>query len=314
MHIMKIHRCLAALLLSVSVHATEVAMKTDSGTLKGSIEEVGESKSSIVFIHPGSGPTDRDGNSSALPGKNNSLKYLAEALKQEKIPSLRIDKRGIGASAPAGMAEKDLRFETYITDTMSWVKWLKQRGYQNVIVLGHSEGSTIGMVAAQDEEVAAYVSIAGPARSADQVLLEQLRPKLTAHPTLLKQCEETISQLKQGKQVAPTPPGLDSLFRASVQPYMISWFKYDPSIEITKVNKPILILQGNTDRQIPVSAAKQLHTKAPTSKLVVIEGMNHVLKDAKGSISEQLPSYSDPKLPINGKLTKALVTFFKELP
>ena len=95
---------------------------------------------------------------------------------------------------------------------------------------------------------------------------------------------------------------------------MISWFKYDPSVEITKVNKPILILQGSSDLQIPVSAAKQLHAKAHTSKLVIIEGMNHVLKDAKGSISEQLPSYFDPKRAINDKLIKALVTFVRELP
>ncbi len=170
------------------------------------------------------------------------------------------------------------------------------------------------MLAAQNEEVSAYISIAGPARPADQLLLDQLRPKLKNHPALLKQTEETISKLKQGKETSKIPPGLDMLFRPSVQPYIISWFKYNPSAEITKIKKPILILQGSTDIQVPVNAANQLHNKAPKSKLVIIEGMNHVLKDTKGTITQQLPSYSDPKLPLNKQLGDELADFVNSHP
>lgn len=297
--------------------ALEVELQTDTGILKGTLEETEGDKSKIILIHPGSGPTDRDGNSAALSGKNNSLKYLAEELAKNNIPSLRIDKRGIGASAQAGLAEKSLQFDIYVADTISWVKWLKQQGYSKVIVLGHSEGSTIGMIAAQQDAVDAYISLAGPSLSADKVLLKQLRPQLKPHPEILKSTEKIITDLKAGTS-SPIPdslPGsLKALFRPSVQPYMISWFKYDPSVEITKIKKPILIVHGSTDIQIPTQAAKNLHTKAPKSKLVIIKGMNHVLKDLEGTLQEQLPSYSDPKLPVNKQLTQSISSFVDSLP
>ena len=303
---------LLVLLSSLTAHALEVTMKTTGGVLKGTIEEVKGVKSSIVLIHPGSGPTDRDGNSALLPGKNNSLKYLAEHLKNKGIPSLRIDKRGIAASAAAGPKEKDLRFETYVNDTVSWVKHLQQIGYQNIIILGHSEGSLIGMLATQKENVSGYISIAGPARSADQLLLQQLRPNLIDHPELLNKAEKIVSQLKKGKTSKNPPANLAPIFRPSVQPYMISWFKYDPTLEIAKIKQPILIVQGSTDVQVPISAAKKLHAAVPNSQLVIIDSMNHVLKNIQGDVIQQLPSYSNPKLPLNQKLGETIVQFVKK--
>lgn len=67
-----------------------------------------------VLILAGSGPVDRDGN---LPGvRNESLKLLARALADQGVASLRVDKRGIGASRAAGSREEELRFDTYVAD------------------------------------------------------------------------------------------------------------------------------------------------------------------------------------------------------
>ena len=68
----------------------------------------------VVLLLSGSGPTDRNGNSPMLPGKNNSLLMLAEGLASNGIASLRYDKRGVGESAGAMVAEADLRFDTYV--------------------------------------------------------------------------------------------------------------------------------------------------------------------------------------------------------
>lgn len=297
---------------ALTVHGLEVEINTTGGVLKGSIEEVKDVNSPIVLIHPGSGPTDRDGNSALLPDKNNSLKYLAEFLKKHDIPSLRIDKRGVAASSAAGLKEKDVRFDTYVNDTVSWVKHLQQIGYQNIIILGHSEGALIGLLATQQSDASAYISIAGPANPANELLLAQLRTNLIRHPDLLEKSETIISKLKKGELSENPPAALAALFRPSVQPYLISWFKYDPSIEIAKINQPILILQGTTDVQVPVSSAKKLHASAPKSELVIIDGMNHILKNVQGDLSKQLPSYSNPKLPLNQKLGEAIVEFVKK--
>ena len=71
----------------------------------------------VVLLLSGSGPTDRNGNSPMLPGKNNSLLMLAEGLASNGIASLRYDKRGVGESASAMVAEADLRFETRMSTT-----------------------------------------------------------------------------------------------------------------------------------------------------------------------------------------------------
>ena len=60
----------------------------------------------------------------------------------------------------------------------------------------------------------------------------------------------------------------------------------------------MLVVQGTTDLQVTVADATRLAKAQPRAKLVVLEGMNHVLKPVGGSGAAQLPSYSDPTLKI----------------
>jgi len=201
------------LLLSFScLHSAEVQMTTPTGILRGELEPAkDDDKSCVVLIIPGSGPTDRDGNTAGLPGKNNSLKYLAEGLLQKNIPSLRIDKRGIGGSSTAMTKESDLRFDTYVQDVIEWIRYLRSKeGYRTVFVLGHSEGALIGLLAAvQKEPVNGYISVAGTARPAAKLILDQIRSKLP--PDLLAKSEIILKQLDAGNQVKDTPPELTPL-------------------------------------------------------------------------------------------------------
>ena len=106
------------------------------------------------------------------------------------------------------------------------------------------------------------------------------------------------------------PEQLAPLFRPSVQPYLISWLKYDPTKEISGLAGPILILQGSTDIQVSVVDAQLLARARPDAKLVVIDGMNHVLKEATTASTSQHHAYTDPKLPIAPGLWAALTPFF----
>lgn len=251
----------------------------------------------VVLIIAGSGPTNRDGNSIAIPGANNSNKMLAEGLAGQGIASLRYDKRGIGESAKAMGQESDLRFETYIDDAVLWGGRLRgDRRYSTLTIIGHSEGSLVGMVAAQKLMADAYVSLAGVGRPANQLILEQVKPQLP--PDLLKATEDALATLAAGKTLESFPPQLAMLFRPTVQPYMISWFHYDPAKEIAKLSIPVLIIQGTTDIQVSVRDAKLLSQANPAAKLLLVEGMNHVLKEVSNERSQQAKSYSDPSLPV----------------
>ena len=107
---------------------------------------------------------------------NNSLMMLANELKKNGIASLRFDKRGIGESTSSGMQESDLRFENYVNDVKAWVDLLKESNkFSKIIVLGHSEGSLIGMIASQKAEVEKFISVAGAGNSAGDIIREQLK-------------------------------------------------------------------------------------------------------------------------------------------
>ena len=287
----------------------EITLKTKTGDIKGSLLVPSNSeKASVVLIISGSGPTDRNGNNPNMT--NNSLMMLANELKKNGIASLRFDKRGIGESTSSGMQESDLRFENYVNDVKGWVDLLKESNkFSKIIVLGHSEGSLIGMIASQKAEVEKFISVAGAGNSAGDIIREQLK----AQPAVvLNQSLPIIEKLENGEREENVPQMLYALFRPSVQPYMISWFKYDPQIEIAKLNKPVLIVQGTTDIQVSVLDADKLASANNKAQKQIIEGMNHILKEADMDRIKNIQTYSMPDLPLKKPLIEIIVKFIEE--
>lgn len=292
----------------------EDTLKTPTGDLFGTLElPAAKQPVPVALIIAGSGPTDRNGNTPALPGSNNSLKMVADGLAARGIASLRYDKRGIAASRAAMTTEADLRFNHFIEDAEAWTKQLRaDKRFSTITVIGHSEGSLIGMVAAREAGADAYVSLEGAGRKAQDILAEQLKSQLP--PALFAQTERVLATLSAGAVPDSTPPMLAALFRPSVIPYLISWFKYDPAVEIEKLTIPVLIVQGTTDIQTSMTDAQALAGGNKSAKFIQIEGMNHILKEVSGDRLAQLPKYSDPTLPVVPLLLDAIAPFIKSVP
>lgn len=287
----------------------EITLKTKTGDIKGSllIPSFSE-KTAVVLIIAGSGPTDRNGNNPMMT--NNSLKMLAKELQKNGIASVRYDKRGIGESKNSGLQEIDLRFEDYVQDVEEWIKLLKEdERFSNIIVLGHSEGSLIGMIASHKQEAKKFISVAGVGIPAGDIIRKQLKgqPQFVLDESL-----KIIEKLENGETVENVSQMLYSLFRPSVQPYIISWFKYDPKKEIAKLDIPILIVQGTTDIQVSVSDADKLALANKKSQKQIIEGMNHILKEAVMDRQKNIQTYSIPDLPLKKELMEVIVKFIKE--
>ncbi|TQR17333.1 alpha/beta hydrolase [Psychrobacillus vulpis] len=296
----------------VKEDANFVQVKLKDGTMLGQLEiPQGEGPFPLIVIIAGSGPTDGDGNSLALPGKNNSLKMLAENLAAEGVASIRYDKRGVGKNSSLGGKEEELRFDQYIDDAAAWVQFAKDdERFSKVGIIGHSEGSLIGMVAAKKTESDAFISIAGAGRPIDQILMEQLETQLPAN--LIEESRIILDKLKQGEQVPTVSQELQSLFRPSVQPYMISWLKYDPAEQLQKLNSPVLLVNGSLDIQVPITDAQLLHNAKKESELLIIEKMNHVLKEAPEDREGNIATYSNPDLPLAEGLMDGIVDFLKK--
>ncbi len=263
----------------------------------------------LVIIIAGSGPTDMDGNTLGSELQNNSLKMLAEGLAAEGIASLRYDKRGIGKSQAAMMSEEQLRFEHYIDDAAAWADMFAyDKRFSTIAIAGHSEGSLIGMVAAQKSKaVKAYISIAGCGRPAYEVIEEQLKPQ----PEQVQREAAAINrELREGRTVEMVPSYLAALYRKSVQPYLISWYRYNPAKEIAKLRIPVLILQGDKDIQVGVDEAERLYAARMFSSYHIIRNMNHVLKHCESSeMMGQLDVYRNPTLPIKEELIEHIARF-----
>jgi len=284
-------------------------LETATGTIDGTLEVSALQRSPVVLIVAGSGPTDRNGNQLAVGLHDDAYGLMAADLEQRNVASLRYDKRGVGASAAAMTSERDLTFETYVDDAAAWVSQLRESGrFAKIAVAGHSEGSLIGMLAVEKAGADAFVSLEGAGRPITSVLREQLKPKLS--PQLYAQADAIITSLQNGKIVSDVPAELMLLFRPSVQPYLISWFKYDPAIEIAKLRVPVTIVQGTADVQVTTSDAEALHRAAPASRLVIVQGMNHVLKYAPDISSQEaiLKGYQDPSLPVAPQVVDAIVS------
>jgi pimeloyl-ACP methyl ester carboxylesterase len=288
-----------------------IVLDTAGGTIAGTLRlPAGPDKAPAVLIVAGSGPTDRDGNSAMLPGRNDSLRMLAEALARAGFASVRYDKRGIGASRSAASDESTLRFDTYVDDAAAWIARLKaDPRFSAVAVIGHSEGALIGMLAAERAGAAAYVSLAGVADGPGAVLRKQLAGKLP--PPLAADNERILSSLEQGRLAAEVPPALMAFYRPAIQPYMISWMKYLPPAHIAALRMPVLIVQGTTDIQVDAGQAQALKAARPAAELVLIDGMNHVLKEVPANAPNPLASYGDPSLPLHPQLMPAIVGFLK---
>ena len=283
---------------------TPIKLQTKTGQIFGTLTIPKTFKQGpLALVIAGSGPMDRNCNNPAMIC--DAYKKLAYELAENGIASLRYDKRGIAESTAAVENESDLLFGDYVNDAKDWIQLAKQdKRFTQIVLIGHSEGSLIGMLAATKADK--FVSVAGPGQSANILLKEQLK----AQPQEFQDLSfPIIDSLVVGKKVDNVNPMLKSLFRSSVQPYMISWFKYDPQIEIKKLTIPILIIQGTNDVQVSVDDAKRLSAASPESKLLLMDKMNHILRTVEGDRQANLATYNNADLPLAEGLVKAITDF-----
>lgn len=260
----------------------------------------------LVILVAGSGPTDRNCNSVLM--KTNAFKMLAEGLCLKGISTFRYDKRMIGESKDTSITENDLRFDTYVNDLVEIVRLFKKdERFNKIIIAGHSEGSLIGIIAAERVDVDKYISISGVGVSADEILKEQLKNK---KKSFVDESYAIIDSLKLGILVDSLSKDMSISFRPSVQPYLVSWFKYNPAEEIAKLKIPVLIIQGDNDIQVKVKNAELLHDANKNSKMEIIIGMNHVFKYVESdNYTENLKTYYNLDLPLHEQLIPTMVNF-----
>ncbi|OJY69836.1 MAG: alpha/beta hydrolase [Sphingobium sp. 66-54] len=307
---------MAALAGAGSAAAGEIEAPGPQGALHGTLLPPAKG-GPLLLIIPGSGPTDRDGNNPAGV-RAASYRLLAEALAARGIGSVRIDKRGMFASAGAVADPNAVTIAAYADDVRSWVAAIRAKtGAACVWLAGHSEGGLVALAAAQPaggrgaEGLCGVILMSTAGRPLGVVMREQLKAN-PANAPVLDQALDALDRLekRESVDVSALHPALQALFAPQVQPYFMDILVRDPAPLAARIALPMLIVQGDRDLQISLADAEALHGAQPNARLVILPGVTHALKlVASDDRAANMATYADPALPIAPDVVAAIADF-----
>jgi uncharacterized protein len=256
----------------------------------------------VALLVAGSGSTDHDGNGPQI--KPATLKKLSEQLALRNIATLRYDKRGAGGWRQEFGRPEDFRFKDYVDDAVALIDYLRGSGkFSAIVVVGHSEGGLVAILAARRVPVDRLVLLATAARRQGDLLKAQLEKQLS--PEMLAPIAKAIDGITAGQIVDP-PPGLS--IPPSLQPGIASAFAEDPIDPLKKVEAPTLIVAGGRDHQVARLDFLALSTASPTAKTLWLPEMNHVLVDVADE-ADDLKAYNDAERPLDPTMIDSIATF-----
>jgi hypothetical protein len=285
-----------------------VAAAEESGIRVGVIDAVLVTPAAVthppvVLLIAGSGPTDRDGNGPGI--RPATLKKLASELAARNIASLRYDKRGAGGWKAEFGRPEDFRFAHYVDDAVTLADYLRGSGrFSRVVLIGHSEGALVAILAARRIAVDRLVLLAATARRQGDLLKAQLAKTLP--PDIQRPIGEAIDAIMAGRIVESPPPGL--ALPPAMQPAFASAFNEDPIAPLKLITQPTLIVGGGRDRQVERLDFDALAAARPAAAMLWRDGMNHVLVDV-GDEADDLATYNQPERPLDGAMIDAVAAF-----
>ncbi len=269
-----------------------------AGTISRPATASAEVRLPAVILVAGSGPTNRDEQVFGIP----IFGQISNALADAGFLVLRYDKRGVGQS---GGRPESATLTDYAEDLKAAVRLLADRkdvDRKRIALVGHSEGGSLAlMAAAKNDRVAAVAllsTIGGTGAELNMYQVERAaeragRPEADRLATIdLQRRIQAAVLTGRGWDGIQIP---DAVRRQADTPYFQSVLALDTAKLVKDVNQPLLILQGERDRQIPPDSAEKLaalaraRKKAPAPEIVAVPGVNHLLVPAETGEVDEYP-------------------------
>ena len=246
-----------------------------------------------IITITGSGPEDRDEQSGAIPGYR-PFRELADTLGRRGIAVLRLDDRGVGGSEAGPPSATSADFADDIRGGIAYLRSRPEIDGDRIGIVGHSEGGIIApMVAISDPKVRAIVLMAGTASTGRAIVMEQNRYSI-----------DSVGHMRgtaRDSALARAGRSVDSIARQGG--WMGFFLSYDPLNAARRLAAPVLIVQGETDRQVPPAEANKLAAAIrsggnrdvtvrmfPATNHLFLADSNGAFADAQGLRYTRLPS------------------------
>lgn len=247
-----------------------------------------------IVLVGGSGSTDRNETVFGI----SIFQQLANALADAGYLVVRYDKRGVGQS---GGRPESATLTDYADDLRAAIRYLTNRkdvDEDRIAVAGHSEGAAVALIAAKDDKnIRALILMAGIGTTGVELNLEQQRYLLARSKMSDEEKQAKIELQKKIQAATISGQGWEGIplqtRRAAETPWFRSFLQFDPAVFMKDVRQPILIIQGELDKQVPPAHADKLaelakaRKKAADVQEVKLPGVNHLLVNAKtGDVDE----------------------------
>lgn len=287
------------------VKSESITITNEGIQLPGTLSYGKENSPLVIWVH-GSGNIDRNGNQKPMV-KANYIKQFRDEINKKEIAFFSYDKR---TATPSNLklmksdTTKNIVVQNFVNDIKQVVNYFKDdKRFSEIILIGHSQGSLIAMLAL--ENVDKYISLAGAGETIDKIMVKQVSKQNTEFGKITAQY---FKELKETGKIKEVNPFLLSLFAKPNQPFLASWIKLNPVEEIKKVTIPTLIINGDKDIQVAIENAKSLKAAKPDAQLVIIKNMNHVLKNIQKD-EDNLKSYRTSNFNISKQLIETVSHF-----
>lgn len=301
----------------------DVSFTNGDATLRGTLTlpENCTKDTPVLIMITGSGLQNRD--EEAFGHK--PFAVIADALARNGIASLRYDDRGFGQSTGdiKNCTVSDLK-----NDAKAGIDLLRKR-FKRVGVLGHSEGGTLAIMLAGDNNVDFAVSLAGMTIKGKDLLLKQNRDALRAMGMSESVIDNYCRHLATGMDSAMAgkdleavtdnnlPPelleNLNKAFEQFKTPYMRSFLNLYAHDSLAKSKVPVLALNGTKDHQVEYSAnLAEVSTLSDGKPYTVkaYDGLNHFFQHA---ITGKFDEYGQIEETISPEVLTDIIAWIKSL-
>lgn len=188
---------------------------------------------------------------------SSSLVKLAEILDKNNISTFRFDFFGHGESA--GNFE-DITISEILDDVDRAIVYLQEKGYKKIALMGSSFGATAVILAAQKHPEIFALALKSPV--VDPKRFDELK----------RSTEEFENWKKTGKTTYdPTDPKKTKINYTFFEDYQ----KYDGFKSASNIKRPVIIVHGGSDPEVPVSDSITVSQVFPNCQLKVINGADH---------------------------------------